>query len=67
MTNTLMLKTAIVERGFTIKDIAAKMELSPCGFHNKLHNRRDFKAGEISRLADLLMLDDRKRDQIFFA
>ena len=67
MTNTLKLKAAIVEAGLSIKEVAEKSGLSTYGFHKKLYNQTEFKAGEIIRLSEILNLDKSSRDQIFFA
>ena len=65
MTNTLLLKSAIVRQGLTQKQVADELKLSPNGFFKKLHNKSEFRTSEIIKLCDLLNID--KKDEIFFA
>ncbi|MFQ7293377.1 MAG: helix-turn-helix domain-containing protein [Monoglobales bacterium] len=64
MTDTNALKSAIVAKGYTQNEIAAKISISPTSFNYKLNNRREFKASEISALCKILELPDAS---IFFA
>lgn len=64
MTDTNALKSAIVAKGYTQNEIAAKISISLTSFNYKLNNRREFKASEISALCKILELPDAS---IFFA
>ena len=65
MTNTNKLKAAIIGAGYTQKDIAKILGISPQGFFKKLHNKSEFKSSEIYKLCDSLSIKD--KDSIFFA
>lgn len=65
MTDTLMLKSAIVRNGMTIAQVAKSLGLSVYGFHKKLHNVTEFKASEIESLCKLLDIGD--KESYFFA
>lgn len=64
MVNTLKLKAAMVEKGFTQKTIAKELEIAPATFFNKLHNRNEFSAHEIACLCELLSIQN--KDVYFF-
>lgn len=65
LTATNKLKARITECGFTIRDVADAADLSYQGFLNKLHNRNEFKAGEIHCISKLLQIEKQK-DAYFF-
>lgn len=65
MTNTLKLKAAIIARGYTQQSIARLIGLSPQGFFKKLHNHTEFKSSEITKLCEILGIED--MESIFFA
>ncbi len=68
MTNTLELEIAIKRAGLTRKEIADKLGISLMGLYKKINNITEFKASEISKLTELLKIDDfREKEQIFFA
>lgn len=68
MTNTLELEIAIKRAGLTKKEIAKKLGISLMGLYKKINNITEFKASEISRLAELLNLtNSEEKEQIFFA
>lgn len=66
MTNTEMLKEAIGDSGISIKAIANKIGISREGLYKKLNNQTEFKASEIMAIADILRMDAKQRDHIFF-
>lgn len=66
MTDTALLKQKIEESGYKLKFIAQRLELTYQGFLKKINNESEFKASEISVLAELLRLSDKERDNIFF-
>lgn len=66
MTDTALLKQKIEESGYKLKFIAQRLELTYQGLLKKINNESEFKASEISVLAELLRLSDKERDNIFF-
>ena len=66
MTNTELLKEAINESGISIKAIAYKIGISRGGLYKKINNQTEFKASEIMAIADILRMDAKQRDHIFF-
>lgn len=62
--NSNKLKGRIVEFGFTQTDIAEKLGLSPTAFNNKLNERTEFTASEISKLSSILKI--KNKDEYFF-
>lgn len=64
MTNSLKLKSLIVEKGFTQQSLANQMGISFASLNMKIHNKRQFKAKEISLLCNLLTIRD--VHEIFF-
>ena len=62
--NSKKLKGRIVEFGFTQTDIAEKLGLSPTAFNNKLNERTEFTASEISKLSCILKI--KNKDEYFF-
>lgn len=66
MTDTEKLKEKIQESGLIKSWIADKCGMSYGSFLNKLNNKTDFTAPEISTLKDLLHLDLQEVEDIFF-
>lgn len=66
MVNTLQLKAAIVASGKTRDEVAAHLGISSYSLSKKLHNITEFKASEISSLAEYLNAQSRL-SEIFFA
>lgn len=64
MTNTQMLRAVIEDSGITITAIADKMGCSRTRLYNIL-NGSECSASEIVKLADILHLTTKQRDQIF--
>ena len=62
--NEKLLKARIVEKGFTQSEIAEKIGISATAFNNKITGKVDFKASEISKLSDILDIDN--KDAYFF-
>ena len=67
MTNTSMLRKAIEESGYRLRWIAKQIGISYQCLINKIENKSEFKAVEISTLASLLRLSDSQAKSIFFA
>lgn len=58
LTNTLRLKAAIMESGYTQEQIAQMLGISNATFNYKINNKREFKASEIQELVKILKLQD---------
>ena len=68
MTDTLELEVAIKRAGLTKKKIASELGISVMGLYKKINNTTEFKASEISKLAELLEIRDyQEKERIFFA
>ena len=67
MTNTLMLKAKIVGAGLSVKETSEKIGLSTYGFYKKMYNKSEFKASEVTALAQLLGLRNDEITLIFFS
>ena len=67
MTDTEKLRNIIKEKGLKLKYVANYLGLSEYGFALKIGNKKEFKAGEITMLCELLgitKLSD--KEAIFF-
>ncbi len=60
------LKDKIEECGFTVKEFAAKMNLSCSAFYKRISGKREFKISEIFRMAELLSLTSSEVEAYFF-
>lgn len=67
MTNTKMLRDEIDKRGLKYKYVASSLGLTYYGLLRKIENCAEFKASEIVKISDILSLDMKTRDRIFFA
>lgn len=67
MTNSVELEYAIKKSGMSKKQFAKKLGISLQTFYNKLYNRVEFKASEILKACELLKLNGKEKDKIFFA
>ncbi len=67
MTNIIELEVAIKRAQITKKELAHQIGISTQALYNKLNNSAEFKASEIAKTCDLLNLDRKDRDKIFFA
>lgn len=66
MTNTVELEVAIKRAGITKRELAGRLGLSEMGLYKKINNITEFKASEIYKICNILSIEDRKRDLIFF-
>lgn len=64
LTATKRLKMRILEWGMTQTSVAERLGISYQAFFNKLHNRSEFKAGEIKQICKILDIAD--KDAYFF-
>lgn len=66
MLDSEKLKGVINESGIKMYKLASELNLSPYGFALKVNGKNDFKASEIVKLCNILKLEGRRRDEIFF-
>ena len=66
LTDTERLKSIIKESGYKSYYIADFVGISYQALLNKINNLTDFRVCEIVRLCDLLKIDKKSRDEIFF-
>lgn len=67
MTDTLAPRAAIEKSGLKYSKIAEKMSITAYTLQKKICNITEFKASEISKLANLLSLSSAEIDYIFFS
>jgi len=67
MTDTSLLRKTISESGLKFSFIAEQLGLSRFGLMKKIDGDTEFKASEIAKLSDILKIDNKNRDRIFFA
>lgn len=58
MVNTLKLKAAITEAGYTQATLAQKLEMSPNTLSSKVIGKAKFDIDEATRICELLNIDD---------
>lgn len=66
MTDTKAFKAAMVLAGKTMDRLAEAMGITRVTLSNKVNNKSDFTASEISVLSNELHLDDAQQKSIFF-
>lgn len=67
MTNSLKLKALLLLNGLKQEDLAKYLGLSKQTISMKINNKRAFKLSEISKICDLLKIDNvQERFAIFF-
>lgn len=67
MTDTLKLKSILVQNQLTMGKFASLLNISKTSLSYKVNNIREFKSSEIKNAQIILKLSDRERDEIFFA
>jgi hypothetical protein len=67
MTNTILLEDYIEKSGYKRSFIAKQLGLTAYGFSLKVKNKSEFKAKEMSILCNLLKIDAKEKEAIFFA
>lgn len=65
MTNAEMLRKKMEESGVSYTFLADKLGISRQGLYNKIDNKSEFKASEISIATEVLHLTRKERDEIF--
>ncbi len=67
MTDALKFKIALLTAGITVSDLAEKIGVSRTYIYNCLNHKSDFRASEISAIANVLGLTANQTTSIFFA
>lgn len=67
MTNTQELKILMLKNNMTQNKMAKLLNISVYSFNLKLHNKRDFKSQEISKIIENFNLNVSELKSIFFA
>lgn len=67
MTKTAELRKIVESKGITYVHIAKELGITYMALLNKIENKREFKASEISRLSKILNLNEKEVVRIFFA
>lgn len=67
MTNTSLLEKYIEKSGYKKSFIAERLGLTAYGFALKVNNKSEFKASEMTILCELLKINAKDKDAIFFA
>ena len=66
MTDSVLLREWIDSKGFKLKSVAAKLNITPYALQKKIDNKSDFKASEIVGFVTDLGMTPAERDSIFF-
>ncbi|MDR1516446.1 MAG: hypothetical protein LBS45_12205 [Synergistaceae bacterium] len=66
MTDVALLKRVVAESGMKYAALAKRMGITREGLWNKINNRTEFKASEISSFASILRLTNEQKELIFF-
>lgn len=64
MTNSLKLRALMLEKGYTQGQLAKLLGISEQSMNYKINNKREFKAGEIKAITELLEIQN--INEIFF-
>lgn len=67
MTNTALLEQYIEKSGYKKSFIAKQLGLTAYGFTLKINNKSEFKGSEMTILCNLLKINARDKEAIFFA
>lgn len=67
MTDKNLLNNKINSSGYRIGFLAEKLHLSRAGLYNKINGKSEFLASEIQVLSDILNLNTKEREDIFFS
>ena len=67
MTNTTLLEQYIEKSGYKKSFIAAQLGISSYGFALKVNNKSEFKGSEMTILCNLLKINAKDKEAIFFA
>ena len=59
--NAKLLRGAMVEVGYNAKTMAQSLGMAPKTFYSRINEHTQFTTGEISKICDLLKIDDAER------
>lgn len=63
--NNEQIKNKIKEKGYKLKFVAEKLNLTPYGLSLKLDGKNDFKWSEVVKISNILNLDEKEKKEIF--
>lgn len=66
MPNIKLLKSKIADSGITIVALSKKTRILRETLYNRFNGKGEFTASEIKALSDVLQLDVKEREKIFF-
>mgnify|MGYP000631354842 FL=1 len=67
MTNGKLLKEIAKAKQITLQELAEALGLTRQGLSKKIENRSEFRVSEVSKLAEILGLSEKQKQEIFFA
>jgi cyanate lyase len=67
MVDTVLLQEEMRSRGYTLERIALELGRSRTCIFNKIHNKSEFRASEVNKIARVLKLSKAQTNRIFFA
>jgi transcriptional regulator with XRE-family HTH domain len=67
MTDTKQLKSVMVAKGITLKELAEKIGISRTSLSYKINNKVEFTSSEVAKIQKALNMSVKLRDLIFFA
>ncbi len=67
MTNSMLLKIAIIRNGLTVVELCAKCGFSTGYFYKCLRGEQDFRTSEVRQICDELNIEAEEMNRIFFA
>ena len=67
MVDTELLQVEMRSRGYTLERIALELGRSRTCIFNKIHNKSEFRASEVNKIARVLKLSKAQTNRIFFA
>ena len=66
MFNKNKFRAKVIENGFAMKQIAESLRISEVTLYRKINGTSDFTRKEIQKLKEILKLDAKTTDEIFF-
>lgn len=66
MFNKNKLRAKVIEKGFTMKQIAEVLRINEVTLYRKINGTSDFTRKEIQKLKEILKLDAKTTEEIFF-
>ena len=66
MIDSELLKEKIEKSGYRFSWIAKQLNLSPFGMRKKVNGENEFKVSEVKKISELLNLNEKEREKIFF-